>query len=148
MRIRELREQAGLTQDQVAEHMGVDQAAVHRWEIGKAMPRAAKLPELAALLHCSIDELYSRDSPPAAGCRANPCERRYPNMNPRPSSYEALPWVLTPEEVAPLLNVSMCTVYALLRSNQLKHTRIGVQYRILKQDVLAFMDQGSPAEAV
>ena len=43
-------------------------------------------------------------------------------MNPRPSSYEALPWVLTPEEVAPLLNVSMCTVYALLRSNQLKHT--------------------------
>lgn len=47
--------------------MGVDQAAVHRWEIGKAMPRAAKLPELAALLHCTIDELYSRDSPPAAG---------------------------------------------------------------------------------
>ena len=67
MRIRELREQAGLTQDQIAEHMGVDQAAVHRWEIGKAMPRAAKLPELAALLHCTIDELYSRDSPPAAG---------------------------------------------------------------------------------
>ena len=69
-------------------------------------------------------------------------------MNPRPSSYETLPWVLTPEEVAPLLNVGMCTVYELLRSKQLKHTRIGVQYRILKQDVLAFMDQGSPAGAV
>lgn len=66
-------------------------------------------------------------------------------MNPRPSSYETLPWVLTPEEVAPLLNVGMCTVYELLRSKQLKHTRIGVQYRILKQDVLAFMDQGSQA---
>ena len=64
-------------------------------------------------------------------------------MNPRPSSYETLPWVLTPEEVAPLLNVGMCTVYELLRSKQLKHTRIGVQYRILKQDVLAFMGQGS-----
>lgn len=63
VRIRELREQAGLTQGQIAEHMGVDQAAVHRWEIGKAMPRAAKLPELAALLHCTIDELYSRVSP-------------------------------------------------------------------------------------
>ena len=36
-------------------------------------------------------------------------------MKPRPSSYEALPWVLTPEEVAPLLNVGMCTVYELLR---------------------------------
>ena len=66
-------------------------------------------------------------------------------MKPRPSSYEALPRVLTPEEVAPLLNVGMCTVYELLRSKQLKHTRIGVQYRILKQDVLAFMDQGSQA---
>lgn len=63
-------------------------------------------------------------------------------MKPRPSSYEALPWVLTPEEVAPLLNVGMCTVYELLRSNRLKHVRIGVQYRILKQDVLAFMGQG------
>lgn len=70
-------------------------------------------------------------------------------MKPRPSSYEALPWVLTPEEVAPLLNVSMCTVYELLRSNQLKHTRIGVQYRILKQDVLAYMGQEAQApEAV
>ena len=70
-------------------------------------------------------------------------------MKPRPSSYETLPWVLTPEEVAPLLNVGMCTVYELLRSKRLKHTRIGVQYRILKQDVLAFMDQGSQAaEAV
>lgn len=66
-------------------------------------------------------------------------------MKPRPSSYEALPWVLTPEEVAPLLNVGRCTVYELLRSKRLKHTRIGVQYRILKQDVLAFMDQGSQA---
>ena len=70
-------------------------------------------------------------------------------MNPRPSSYETLPWVLTPEEVAPLLNVGMCTVYELLRSKRLKHTRIGVQYRILKQDVLAFVGQESQAaEAV
>lgn len=70
-------------------------------------------------------------------------------MKPRPSSYEDLPWVLTPEEVAPLLNVGMCTVYELLRSKQLKHTRIGVQYRILKQDVLAFMGQEAQApEAV
>jgi len=65
-------------------------------------------------------------------------------MKSRPASYEALPWVLTPEEVAPLLNVGMCTVYELLRSKRLKHTRIGVQYRILKQDVLALMSQEFP----
>lgn len=71
------------------------------------------------------------------------------SVKPRPSSYETLPWVLTPEEVAPPLNVGMCSVYELLRSNQLKHTRIGVQYRILKQDVLAFMGQeAQTAEAV
>lgn len=70
-------------------------------------------------------------------------------MKTRPVSFEALPWVLTPEEVAPVLNVGMCTVYELLRSHRLKHTRIGVQYRILKQDVLAFMGQGAPTtEAV
>ncbi len=69
-------------------------------------------------------------------------------MKERPLSYESLPWVLTPEEVAPLLNVGMCTVYELLRSNQLKHTRIGVQYRILKQDVLVFLGQDVPATAV
>ncbi len=66
-------------------------------------------------------------------------------MKSRPVSYEALPWVLTPEEVAPLLNVGMCTVYELLRSKRLKHTRIGVQYRILKQDVLVLMGQEIPA---
>lgn len=70
-------------------------------------------------------------------------------MQNRPVSYESLPWVLTPDEVAPLLNIGICTVYELLRSHRLKHTRIGVQYRILKQDVLAFMGQGAPtAEAV
>lgn len=68
-------------------------------------------------------------------------------MKPRPLSYEALPWVLTPEEVAPLLNVGICTVYELLRSKQIKHTRIGVQYRILKQDVLSFLSQGTPAKS-
>ncbi len=67
-------------------------------------------------------------------------------MKSRPVSYDALPWVLTPEELAPLLNVGMCTVYELLRSKRLKHTRIGVQYRILKQDVLALMGQEIPAD--
>ncbi len=69
-------------------------------------------------------------------------------MRPRPVSYEALPWVLTPEEVAPLLNVGMCTVYERLRSNCLKHTRIGVQHCILKQDVLVLMGQEIPVSKV
>lgn len=63
MRIKELREAAGLSQADVVRAMGVDQAAVFRWEQGLAMPRAAKLPQLADLLGCTIDALFGRDGP-------------------------------------------------------------------------------------
>ena len=68
MRIGELREAAGLTKTEVAREMGVDLAAVSRWDSGESMPRAAKLPKLAALLHCTIDELFGEPdnkAPPA-----------------------------------------------------------------------------------
>ena len=60
MRITELREAKGLSKTELARAMDVDLAAEHRWETGEAMPRADKLPRLAALLGCSIDELYGR----------------------------------------------------------------------------------------
>lgn len=63
MRIKELREAAGLSQADVVRAMGVDQAAVFKWENGLAMPRAAKLPMLADLFGCSIDDLFGRESP-------------------------------------------------------------------------------------
>ena len=58
MKIRELREAAGLSKTDVARIMEVDLAAVSRWDSGESMPRAAKLPKLAELFHCSIDELF------------------------------------------------------------------------------------------
>ena len=63
MRIKELREAAGLSQADVVRAMGVNQAAVFRWEIGETMPRASKLPALADLFGCSIDELFGREPP-------------------------------------------------------------------------------------
>lgn len=63
VKIRELREAAGLTKADIARAMDVDQAAVFRWETGGAFPRADRLPRLAELLHCSIDELYGREQP-------------------------------------------------------------------------------------
>lgn len=68
MKIRELREAAGLSKTDVAREMGVDLAAVSRWDSGESMPRAAKLPKLAELFHCSIDELFrepDNKTPPA-----------------------------------------------------------------------------------
>ena len=51
----------GLSQEEVAEHMGVDQSAVSFWETGKTRPRAALLVKLAGLYHCTVDELLKED---------------------------------------------------------------------------------------
>lgn len=58
MNIKILRERAGLTTAELARQMGVDRAAAFRWEMGTALPRADKIPRLASLLGCTIDELF------------------------------------------------------------------------------------------
>ena len=54
-----LRMAARLTQEDVAAMLGVKRTAVAMWETGKAKPRADKLPALARLYGCTIDELLS-----------------------------------------------------------------------------------------
>lgn len=49
-----------MTQEQLADSIGVTRGAVGMWEIGKCWPSAALLPQIADLLLCSIDELYTR----------------------------------------------------------------------------------------
>ncbi len=56
--IAERRRMAGRTQKEIAERLCVDNSTVGKWESGKAMPRADKLPFLAQLLGCTIDELF------------------------------------------------------------------------------------------
>lgn len=51
------RENAGLTQYEVADKLGVDQSTVSLWETGKTMPRAATLVKLAGLYCCTVDDL-------------------------------------------------------------------------------------------
>ncbi len=58
MRVKELREAAGLQQVQVAGRMGVLPTAVSNWETEVALPRARQLPLLAQVLGCSIDDLF------------------------------------------------------------------------------------------
>lgn len=58
MRIKKLREKAGLQQKQLAESMGVLTSAVSNWESEVALPRARQLPLLAQVLDCSIDDLF------------------------------------------------------------------------------------------
>lgn len=58
--IAKLRLQAGLTQVAISEALKIDRSTVAKWETGEANPRADKLPALAELLNCSIDELFDK----------------------------------------------------------------------------------------
>ncbi len=58
--LKALRERANLTQCCLAESIGVTQACIAKWETGEAMPKSDKLPELARILGCTIDELYKK----------------------------------------------------------------------------------------
>lgn len=56
-KIAEKRKQSGLTQQALAEHVGVSKPAVSKWESGQSCPDIALLPVLAAYFDCSVDEL-------------------------------------------------------------------------------------------
>lgn len=56
------RKKAGFSQREVAEKLSVSDAAVCMWETGKTSPRAALLPLIAELYHCSIDELLKNNT--------------------------------------------------------------------------------------
>lgn len=47
------------TQREVAKILGVRGSAVSKWENGLSKPRADKLPKLAKLYGCTIDELLA-----------------------------------------------------------------------------------------
>ena len=61
MRERRLRS-AISTQREVARILGVKESAVSKWERGLSKPRADKLPILAKLYGCTIEELLADKS--------------------------------------------------------------------------------------
>ena len=56
-KIQSLRKKQGLTQEQLAQNLGVSRQAVSRWELDEALPETANLLPLAKALGCSIDWL-------------------------------------------------------------------------------------------
>jgi transcriptional regulator with XRE-family HTH domain len=51
------RREKGITQDELAEYIGVSKASVSKWETGQSYPDVTFLPLLAAYFNISIDEL-------------------------------------------------------------------------------------------
>jgi len=58
--IKKLREKAGLKQTDLAGMLKIGQSTVAMWETGETMPRTDKLPALAEILGCTIDELFEK----------------------------------------------------------------------------------------
>lgn len=59
--IKLLRQKNNLTQDQVANKLGVSYQAVSKWEVGANTPDIALLPEIAGLFGVTVDSLFSDD---------------------------------------------------------------------------------------
>lgn len=63
-RLRVARERSGLTQDQVAEHIGITSQAVTQWESGKTAPARQNLPKVADLYGVPVGWLLSGGGEP------------------------------------------------------------------------------------
>ena len=57
------RKRAGLSQEALADMVGVSRQAVSKWETGEALPETAKLAALGAALGVSVDWLLSDSEP-------------------------------------------------------------------------------------
>lgn len=62
--IQDRRRNLGLTQAEVGERLGVTAQSVSNWERGETLPDVALLPDVARVLHCSVDAILSG----GAGC--------------------------------------------------------------------------------
>ncbi len=60
--IKQKREAKGFTQNEFALKLSVDRSTVAKWETGEALPRADKLPQLAEILDCKIDDLFDKSA--------------------------------------------------------------------------------------
>ena len=56
-----LRKKNKITQVQLALLLKVNQSTIAMWETGDSYPRADKLPEIAKIFNCKVDDLYNEE---------------------------------------------------------------------------------------
>lgn len=61
-RIKQLREQKGLTQSELAKHLGITRSSVNAWEMGISVPSTQYVVELAHLFKVTTDYLLCVDA--------------------------------------------------------------------------------------
>lgn len=65
IRLKELRKRRGLSQEDMAEKLGIKKSRYGTWERGERMPSLAQAYDCAVALDCSIDEIAGHDLPQA-----------------------------------------------------------------------------------
>lgn len=71
-RFRQLREETGVSMKQVADAVGVSDAAVCKWENGNAEPKVSYLIKLAEYFECSIDYIAGKTNDFGMATHAEP----------------------------------------------------------------------------
>lgn len=80
-RIAQLRKEAGMTQEQLGNALGLTYQSVSKWENGLSCPDVQLLPQLADLFHVTLDDLFGREAHSPSGRRSRrrrsaPCRGR------------------------------------------------------------------------
>lgn len=66
-RIQSLRKKAGLSQEALADTLGISRQALSKWESGASLPTLENLLQLSKVFEITLDELITGESPPPAG---------------------------------------------------------------------------------
>ena len=85
-KIYDCRKKAGLSQDALAERLGVSRQAVSKWELGSAQPDLANIVALAKVFDVTTDWLLTDEEPEPA-----PADEKPPHTKPSAPAYPA--WV-------------------------------------------------------
>lgn len=93
-RLQQLRKNNNLSQEELAEKIGVSRQAVSKWERAEASPDTDNLILLSRLYNMSLDEILSTDSKPLGGVSLKKDSYREPAREMRPDNY-------TDEEIYP-----------------------------------------------
>ncbi|MDE7288895.1 MAG: helix-turn-helix transcriptional regulator, partial [Oscillospiraceae bacterium] len=93
-RLQQLRKNNNLSQEELAEKIGVSRQAVSKWERAEASPDTDNLILLSRLYNMSLDELLRTDSRPVGGVSLKKDDYREPAREMRPDNY-------TDEEIYP-----------------------------------------------
>ena len=70
-KLRKMRDEVGISQERLAEKLGVSRQAVAKWEIGVAMPDVDNLIQISNFFQVSIDYLVKMESYPDTKCESS-----------------------------------------------------------------------------